>query len=81
MRHNTLLVRRAPDREVGDVLLQCNGNGRVRHTPDRAGAGFVGVVEGVGDVEAVQGGRGGEEVGVGLVLEGLVEVEGVAGEG
>jgi hypothetical protein len=29
----------------------------------------------------VQGGRGGEEVGVGLVLEGLVEVEGVAGEG
>ena len=67
-------------RESRDVFLQSNGNGRVGHAADRAGAGDVGVVESVRDVEAVERGRGGEQVGVGLVLEGLVEVEGVAGE-
>ena len=63
-----------------DVLLQRDGDGRVRHAADWAGAGNVGVVESVRDIEAVEGGRSGEQVGVGLVLECLVEVEGVAGE-
>ena len=67
-------------RESRDVFLQSNGNGRVGHAADRAGASDIGVVESVRDVEAVERGRGGEQVGVGLVLEGLVEVEGVAGE-
>ena len=67
-------------RESRDVLLQRNGDSRVRHAADWAGTGNVGIVESVGDVEAVERGRGGEQVGVGLVLECLVEVEGVAGE-
>ena len=79
VRH-TCGVRVALLREGRDVLLQRNGDGRVGHAADRAGAGDVGVVESVGDVEAVERGRGGEQVGVGLVLECLVEVEGVAGE-
>lgn len=79
MRH-TRSVRVAILREGRDVFLQSNSNCRVGHAADRAGAGDVGVVESVRDVEAVERGRGGEQVGVGLVLEGLVEVEGVAGE-
>lgn len=79
MRH-TRGVRVALLRESRDVLLQRNGDGRVRHAANRACACDVGVVESVRDVEAVERGRGGEQVGVGLVLECLVEVEGVAGE-
>lgn len=79
MRH-TRGVRVALLCEGRDILLQRNGDGRVRHAADWAGAGDVGVVESVRDVKAVERGRGGEQVGVGLVLECLVEVEGVAGE-
>lgn len=79
MRH-TCGVRVALLREGRDVLLQRNGDGWVRHAADWAGACDVGVVESVGHIEAVERGRGGEQVGVGLVLECLVEVEGVAGE-
>lgn len=79
MRH-TRSVRVTLLREGCDVLLQRNGDGRVGHPTDRASARDVGVVESVWDVEAVERGRGGEEVCVGLVLECLVEVEGVAGE-
>jgi len=71
------LVRGARLGEVGDVLLQGDGDGR-------AGIDWVGVrravVVGVSDVGAVQGRRHGEEVGVGGVGVGFVEVEGVAGE-
>ena len=73
-------VRVALLRERRDVLLQRYGDSRVRHAADRAGAGDVGVVESVRDVKAVEGGRGGEQVCVGLVVVCLVEVEGVAGE-
>lgn len=73
-------VRVALLREGGDVLLQRNGDSRVRHAADGAGACDVGVVESVRDVEAVERGRSGEQVGVGLVVVCLVEVEGVAGE-
>ena len=79
VRH-TLRVRIAALRESRDVLLQRNCNSRVRNAADGAGAGDVGVVESVGDVEAVERGRGGEQVSVGVVVEGFVEVEGVAGE-
>jgi hypothetical protein len=66
--------------EGRDVLLQGNCDSRVRHAADWAGTGNVGVVESVRDVEAMERGRSGEQVGVGLVLECLVEVESVAGE-
>lgn len=79
MRH-ARSVRVAFLREGRDVLLQRNSDSRVGHAADRACACNVGVVEGVRDVEAVEGRRGGEQVGVGLVFECLVEVEGVAGE-
>lgn len=79
MRH-TRRVRVALLRKGRDVLLQRNGNGRVRHAADGAGACDVGVVESVRDVEAVQRRRSGKQVGVGLVVVGLVEVEGVASE-
>ena len=79
MRH-ALRVRVAALREVRDVLLQRNSDSRVGHAAQDTGAGHVGVIESVRDVEAVEGGRGGEQVGVGLVVVGLVEVEGVAGE-
>lgn len=79
MRH-TLRVRVSALRESRDVLLQRNSDSRVGHTADGAGAGDVGVVESVRDVEAVERGRSGEQVGVGLVVECFVEVEGVAGE-
>ena len=60
--NNALLVRCAPHSEVRNILLQRDGDGWVRHTSDGAGGGLVGVVEGVGDVKAVQGGWGREEV-------------------
>lgn len=75
-----LLVRIAPHGKVGDVLLQRERDGRIEHAGQGALAGEVGVVEGVADVEAVQGGGDGEEVGVGAVGVGFVEVVGVAGE-
>lgn len=79
VRH-ALLVGVAALRKVRDVLLQSNGNGRIGNTADRAGARLVGVVEGVRDIEAVQRRWCGEQVGVGLVVLRLVEIEGVAGE-
>jgi hypothetical protein len=79
MRH-ALRIRVTTLRESRNVLLQRNSDSRVRNAADRAGAGDVSVVESVRDVEAVERGRGGEQVGVGLVVESFVEVEGVAGE-
>lgn len=79
MRH-ARLVGRARHGEVGDILLQREGDGRVGHAAEDVVAGGVGVVESVAHVEAVERRRDGEEVGVGFVAVRFVEVEGVAGE-
>ena len=68
-------VRRPRLHKVGNVLL--HGLGDLLDDALRAGDA---VVEGVGDIEAVLGGRDGELVGEGLVAVCAVEVVGVAGE-
>ena len=74
-RRHARSVRRPRLYKVGDVLLHGLGD----LLDDALGAGDA-VVEGVGDVEAVLGGRDGELVGEGLVAVRAVEVVGVASE-
>lgn len=69
------LVRIATFSEIRDVLLQRNGNRSAHNACRRA------IVVGVGNISSMQRRWNRELVGVGLVFEGFVHVEGVAGKG